>query len=167
MDLGVLVDEVAETLREPFAQAGCTLRVERKGALIGRWDRGRLAQVVTNLLSNAMKYGGGGAVDVTIEGRATTAILVVRDYGPGVPEADRERIFARFEHATARGEGGRGLGLGLYIAREIIVAHGGRIELTTPPGGGAAFEIELPHPSVGARATAPDSTRGSTLVPRG
>src|SRR6185436_11507110 len=79
MDLGVLVDEVVETVREPFAQAGCALRVERKGLLLGRWDRGRLAQVVTNLLSNALKYGGGAAVDITIEGRATTALLVVRD----------------------------------------------------------------------------------------
>jgi signal transduction histidine kinase len=143
MDLGALVDELAEAQREPLAQAGCTLHVEKKGALVGRWDRVRLSQVVTNLLSNAVKHGGAGGIEMSLEGRGTTVRLVVRDHGPGVAEADRERIFARFERAAPDG-GARGVGLGLYIAREIITAHGGRISVDSPPGGGAAFEIALP-----------------------
>jgi signal transduction histidine kinase len=148
MDLGGLVDEIAEAQREPLAQSGCTLSVQRTGSLVGRWDRERLSQVVTNLLSNAVKHGGAGAIDVSLEGRASTVRLVVRDHGPGVAEGDRERIFARFERAGDDGdEKARGVGLGLYIAREIITAHGGAISVSSPPGGGAAFEIVLPSSS--------------------
>src|SRR6185369_9675173 len=80
VDLGALVDEVAETLREPLAQGGCSLRIERRGAPSGLWDRGRLTQVVTNLISNAMKHGGGGTIEITIEGEADETRLVVRDH---------------------------------------------------------------------------------------
>jgi signal transduction histidine kinase len=145
MDLGGLVDEIVEAQREPLAQSGCTLNVQRTGPLAGRWDRDRLSQVVTNLLSNAVKHGGAGPIDVSLEGRAGTVRLVVRDHGPGVAEGDRERIFARFERAGAEGDANaRGVGLGLYIAREIVTAHGGAISVSNPPGGGAAFAIVLP-----------------------
>jgi signal transduction histidine kinase len=145
MDLGALVDEIAETQREPLSQSGCTLKLERKGVLAGRWDRERLAQVITNLLSNAVKHGGAGVVELSLEGRAPWVRLTVRDHGPGVPEADRERIFARFERGVPESAAAtRGVGLGLYIAREIVTAHGGRISVSSPPGGGAAFEISLP-----------------------
>lgn len=145
MDLGALVDEIAETQREPLSQSGCTLEVDRKGPLVGRWDRDRLSQVVTNLLSNAVKHGGAGVVQLSLEGRPPNVRLIVRDHGPGVPEGDRERIFARFERGVPEAAAStRGVGLGLYIAREIVTAHGGRISVFEPPGGGAAFEITLP-----------------------
>jgi signal transduction histidine kinase len=145
MDLGALIDEIAESQREPLAQSGCTLTIERRGPLAGRWDRERLSQVVTNLLSNAVKHGGPGVVELTLEGRPPSVRLTVRDHGPGVPEGDRERIFARFERGFPEAAAStRGVGLGLYIAREIVTAHGGRISVSAAPGGGAAFEITLP-----------------------
>jgi signal transduction histidine kinase len=143
VDLGAIVDEIAATQREPLAQSGCTLTVERRGRLQGQWDRGRLTQVLSNLVVNAMKHGGAGPIEISLEGGDAQVAAVVRDHGPGVPRGAEDRIFRRFEHASAPSEV-RGMGLGLYIAREIIEAHGGRIRVQSPAGGGAAFRIELP-----------------------
>jgi signal transduction histidine kinase len=149
VDLGTLVDELAATMREPMAQAGCTLRVARRGSgtLTGTWDRARLGQVMTNLLANAMKYGGSGAIDVDLEGAADKVAIIVRDHGPGVPKGAEERVFRSFEHGPEDGPTKtrvQGLGLGLYISREIVEAHGGTLRLESPSDGGAAFRIELP-----------------------
>jgi signal transduction histidine kinase len=156
VDASVLVDEIAATLRESIAQAGCTLAVETRGTPIGYWDRARLGQVLTNLLANAVKHGGQGPIEVALEGGPTRTTVTVRDHGPGVPSRERERIFGRFEYADAR-TAGSGLGLGLYVAREIVEAHGGRLTVDGPPGGGAAFKVELPAwaPSNGSRRTPP------------
>ena len=155
VDAASLLDEVAATFREPLAQAGCTLHIEKRGTPVGHWDRARLGQVLTNLLANAMKHGGQGTIEVSLEGGPTRTSIIVRDHGPGVPERERERIFGRFEYADARTTGS-GLGLGLYVAREIVEAHGGRLTVDSPPGGGAAFEIQLPArpPSSGSRPMA-------------
>jgi signal transduction histidine kinase len=145
VDAGTLVDEIAASLRDTIAQSGCSLQIEKRGAAVGLWDRARLVQVVTNLLTNAVKHGGPGAIEVSVTGGAGRATIIVRDHGPGVPPQERERIFGRFEYAETRGDDtGRGLGLGLYVAREIVEAHGGRLTVKSPPGGGAAFEVELP-----------------------
>ena len=153
VDAAALFDEVAATLRESLTQAGCALTVERhRGPALGRWDRARLTQVLTNLLTNAAKHGGPGAIDVAIEGGVERTTIVIRDHGPGVAPENRERIFGRFEHADAQttdvGSGpgvNVGLGLGLYVAREIVEAHGGRLTVGSPAtGGGAAFTIDLP-----------------------
>jgi signal transduction histidine kinase len=152
VDAGALLDEVAGTLRESIAQAGCSLMIERRGTPVGLWDRARLGQVLTNLLANAVKHGGQGVVEVTLDGSPLRTTIVVRDHGPGVAPRERERIFERFEYADTRTTGS-GLGLGLYVAREIVEAHGGRLTVTSPSGGGAAFEIDLPTrpPSTGSR----------------
>jgi signal transduction histidine kinase len=143
VDAATLVDEVTASLREALAQGGCSLAIERKGATVGEWDRARLGQVITNLLTNAIKHGGPGAIEIAVSGEGDLVTIVVRDHGPGVPARERERIFGRFEHADG-GAPHSGLGLGLYVAREIVEAHGGRLSVSGPPGGGAAFEIDLP-----------------------
>jgi signal transduction histidine kinase len=154
VDAAAVFDEVAATLREPLARAGCTLTVEKRGTPTGHWDRARLGQVLTNLLSNAAKHGGRGPIEVSLEGDPTRTTIVVRDHGPGVAPEVRKRIFDRFEHAQTAGPDS-GLGLGLFVAREIVEAHGGRLTVDNPPGGGAAFEVDLPAHPPGDEARAP------------
>ena len=96
-----------------------------------------------NLLSNAFKYGAGQPVTLSLAREGDWAIIEVRDHGPGVPMGDLERIFERFERATALLDEG-GLGLGLYVSREIARAHGGSIAGRTLPEGGACFTVRLP-----------------------
>jgi signal transduction histidine kinase len=159
-DLATLVEEIGTAQRDALAQHGGSLRIDRHGPTTGTWDRARLAQVVTNLLTNAVKHGGG-AVEVTLAGANGTVTIVVRDHGPGIPAGAEERIFHRFEHAGApdddRRTSGGGLGLGLYIAREIVEAHGGRLTVERPADGGAAFKIELPSGPDVVPASAPRS----------
>lgn len=99
-------------------------------------------EVLTNLLSNAMKYAAGTAIEVSVAQDGKTAVLEVRDGGPGLPEADIDRIFGRFERATSTNHGG--LGLGLYITRQIVEAHHGTVTARNLDGGGASFVVRLP-----------------------
>ena len=113
----------------------------------------RLEQVVVNLLSNAIKYGAGKPISVTVALAGPAARIIVRDRGIGIGAEDQARIFERFERAVSLNYGG--LGLGLYITREIVRAHGGTIRVESEPGAGAAFIVELPrenaiHPEPGA-----------------
>jgi signal transduction histidine kinase len=142
-DLTALVNEGVEHLREAADQAGCALQVHAPPALPGVWDRLRIEQLLSNLLSNAFKYGAGSPVEISLAQEGDAAILRVSDGGPGIPEGDLERIFGRFERATSMRHYG-GLGLGLYVARQIAEAHGGAISATNQPGGGACFTIRLP-----------------------
>ncbi|MCK6548545.1 GAF domain-containing sensor histidine kinase [Myxococcota bacterium] len=144
VDLAELVADVADRFRGEAERARCSLTVSTPGPVPGRWDRMRLEQVVTNLLSNAIKYGVGQPIDVTLGATAEEVRLAVRDRGIGIAAADRARIFERFERAAPPGSFG-GLGLGLYIARQIADAHGGTIELDSEPGRGSTFTLVLPR----------------------
>ncbi|MCK6548191.1 PAS domain S-box protein [Myxococcota bacterium] len=143
-DLGALVHEVVERVADLAVRAGCALRFERSGDLEGTWDRSRLDQVVMNLLTNAIKYGPGKPIEVSVAGREATVEIVVHDRGIGLSDADRVRIFDRFERAVSSTHYG-GLGLGLYIAREIVHAHGGTVDVESALGEGATFVVRLPR----------------------
>lgn len=142
--LSQVVMETVETFRAKAESAGCQVQLEVADPAIGTWDRSRLEQVVSNLLSNAIKYGGGKPVDVSVAADGKVAILKVADQGIGIAEADRERIFGRFERAVSLRHYG-GLGLGLYITRRLVEAHGGTIWVDSSPGAGATFSVELPQ----------------------
>nr|WP_253900261.1 ATP-binding protein [Corallococcus carmarthensis] len=145
MDLGELAREVVERFAEAAAQAGCDLRLEVEQGQVGQWDRIRLDRVVTNLLSNALKFGRGHPVSVSVSALDVEhSRLRVRDEGVGIaPEAQR-RVFERFERErSAKTEAG--YGLGLYIARQLVEAHGGIIHLESVPGRGATFTVDLPR----------------------
>ena len=151
-DLTDLVREVAERLAERAMQAGCELRVSATQPVHGRWDRARLDQIVTNLCTNAIKFGAGKPIDLTVTfdarvgpGSSTgpTAILSVRDSGIGISAQDRERIFGRFERAVSVRHYG-GFGLGLWIVRQIVEAMNGKISVESEPGAGSCFTVELP-----------------------
>jgi PAS domain S-box-containing protein len=142
-DLEDAVREVAERLREPAARAGCEIVLEASGPIAVRWDRVRIEQVLTNLLSNSFKYAAGRPVTVTARREDDRAVLEVRDRGPGIPDDKLPRIFERFERAAPTSHYG-GLGLGLYVAREIVQAHAGTIGATNAAEGGARMTVRLP-----------------------
>ncbi|MRG95444.1 sensor histidine kinase [Polyangium spumosum] len=119
-------------------------------------DASRLEQVVTNLLTNAIKFSpAGGAVRVSIEAGAREAVLSIRDEGIGIPEAEQARAFERYFRASnAPATSFPGLGLGLYISREIVERHGGRIGLESGAGRGSTLHVTLPLLEEGSRSEA-------------
>lgn len=119
-------------------------------ALIGQWDADRIHQVIDNLVSNAIKYSpAGGKITVSLtedtQHEPAMAQIVVTDQGSGVPPEDRPHIFSAFYRSDeATSSRIAGLGLGLFICRQLIAAHGGTISVDDAPGGGAAFIVRLP-----------------------
>jgi PAS domain S-box-containing protein len=144
-DLVECAREVIERMREAAEEARCEVSLDAPSPVVGRWDRLRIEQVVTNLLGNAFRHAGGAPVLVRVVEDADGAVLEVRDRGPGLPEGQMSRLFDRFERASSASYGG--MGLGLYVAREIVEAHGGSIVATNVAGGGASFVIRLPRES--------------------
>jgi PAS domain S-box-containing protein len=142
-DLTTAVQEVVERFREHAARAHSAVTVRSPGPLQGSWDRLRIEQVVTNILVNALKYAAGTPVDIVLGGNEQEVMIRIADGGPGIPESEWERIFRRFERAAPMRNFG-GLGLGLYVARQIVEAHGGTIDLAPGRARGAEFVIKLP-----------------------
>jgi PAS domain S-box-containing protein len=145
MDVAELARTVAARFKEQAAQSGVELVVDAGEPIEGRWDRDRLDQVLTNLISNALKYAPRKPVEiqVTKTPNGRSAALSVRDQGPGIRPEDQQRIFERFERtAEARNLGG--MGLGLWITRQIVSAHQGTIVVDSVPGRGATFAVEIP-----------------------
>jgi len=143
VDLGEVVRDVVERFADEQAwpHGEPALRVE--GSAQGWWDRTRLEQVVANLLANALRYGQGKPVDLTVRAHDGEAFLQVKDRGIGIAPEARKRIFERFERASSRNFGG--LGLGLYIVRQIVEAHGGTIGVESELGVGSTFTVKLPR----------------------
>ena len=144
VDLAEVAREVVEGFAQQGERVGSPLEVEAELPVMGRWDRLRLEQVVTNLLSNALKYGAGRPVHVKVEGGPGQAVLEVRDEGIGIEPEHLMRIFGKFERAVSGRHYG-GLGLGLYIARQMVEAMEGHIEAESQPGRGATFRVVLPR----------------------
>jgi signal transduction histidine kinase len=148
VDLFNLVQEVVERYRPQWEMARSPVKVELLGeSPKGHWDRLRMDQVISNLLTNAIKYGRGKPIELTISSDMPGTRISIRDYGPGISKADQARIFNRFERAGSISSFG-GLGLGLYITRQIVAAHGGTIGIESEVGNGATFIIDMPLKSV-------------------
>lgn len=146
IDLAQAVRDVVLRFEDQIEAAGCSLALDAApGAMINA-DRTRLEQVVTNLLSNAIKYGAGKPIEIAVETTATSARLTVRDHGIGIAPDQLERIFVRFERAVSSRNYG-GLGLGLYIARQIVESLGGSIQVTSELGVSSTFVVILPRAS--------------------
>jgi PAS domain S-box-containing protein len=146
IDLATVVREVVDDFRDQATTARCALTLTAASPVVGVWDRFRLEQVLVNLLSNALKYGAGHPVSIAVESRGEHAHVRVVDQGIGIDAKDVERVFGRFERGVSFRNYG-GLGLGLYIARHLVEAHGGRIRATSHGSGGqgSTFEVELPR----------------------
>jgi PAS domain S-box-containing protein len=145
LDLSKVVGEVVTGMQEETSRSGSEVSVQASGSPVGRWDKRRLEQVVTSLLSNALKFGSKKPVVVTIDGAMDRCVrLSIRDQGIGIPLEEQSRIFERFQRAVSSRHYG-GFGLGLWLVRRAVEAHGGTIGVTSEPGAGATFTVELPR----------------------
>lgn len=143
-DLSKIVQEMTESMAPLFTEAGHEvpgLVIDGKN-FVCQADPSRYGQVVTNLLMNACKYGGPSPVEIKLKQNEKEILLCVSDHGPGILPENRERIFEQyFRGSKAVGEG---LGLGLYISRQIIQAHHGKIWVESVPGEGSTFFVSMP-----------------------
>src|SRR5262249_61320244 len=126
VDLGELVGHVAARMAGELERTESRLELDTPEGVVGRWDRSRLDQVVTNLLQNAIKYGQAGPIRISLRREEGAGLLAVQDHGIGIPAADQRRIFERFERAVSARQYG-GMGVGLFIVDQMVRAHGGRI----------------------------------------
>ncbi len=143
LDLADVAREVVARFRPEADGAGSELTLTLSGDLHGQFDRMRIDQILSNLLSNALRYGGGQPVAVSLTREGDEAILQVRDQGIGVAQHDRARIFNRFERAVS-GARYAGLGVGLWVVSEIVRAMGGTISVDSEVGRGSTFIVHLP-----------------------
>ncbi len=144
VDLAELATDAAERFEAPARNAGCQLTIEAASTPVrGHWDRLKIEQVLANLLSNALKYGAAKPVRIHVSESEGVARLSVIDAGIGIAAEDISRIFGRFERAVSTRHYG-GLGLGLFIARQIVEAHGGEIQVRSKPNQGSEFTVLLP-----------------------
>ncbi len=143
-DLPDLVREVVKNY--PWKSPAGAASVTMKGAtpLVGAWDKNGMRTIVFNLLDNAVKYGGGSAITISVEAVLNRAILKMTDSGPGISAETLPRIFGRFERSVSSNEVS-GLGLGLFIARQFAQAHGGSLQAESTLGKGTTFTLELPR----------------------
>jgi PAS domain S-box-containing protein len=140
-----VVNDVLTQLEEEGAmsRSSCAIELRASGEPIGRWDRVRIQQIVTNLVENALKFGAGAAVEITVTDQGEQAELIVRDHGIGISSSDRARIFERFERAVAVRHFG-GIGLGLWIVRQSVEAMHGSVQVESELGRGSTFIVRLP-----------------------
>ena len=143
----MLVREVAGRFGDEAARAQSPLQLSTPAPVVGRWDRLRIEQVVTNLITNAIKFGAGKPIELAVSEANDQATISVADHGIGVAPQDIERIFKRYEQAISSREYG-GMGLGLYIVRQIVGAHGGTIRVASRLGEGSTFIVDLPREHV-------------------
>lgn len=143
VDLSAVVRNVVARYGEELDVAGCPVTLEADAPIVGRWDALRLEQVVENLLTNAMKYGRGQPIEISVGVEGDWAQLSVRDHGPGIEPEHAKRIFEWSARAVAARHYG-GLGLGLYLVRRVVESLGGSIGVESEPGHGAKFWVRLP-----------------------
>ena len=142
-ELSSLVKRAVGQLSGQAAAAGVAIAVQAEETIQGCWDEFRIEQVIINLLTNALRYGDGKPVTVSLHAVPDGACIEVRDQGKGIPAGDQQRIFEQFERG-ADGISPDGFGLGLYISRQLVEAHGGSIGLQSEAGQGSVFTVTLP-----------------------
>ena len=142
-DLSRLVSTLVETFAPQISAAQSSVNLRVDCPVVGLWDEFRIEQVVSNLLTNALRYGAKSPIDVSVYVEGENAIVEVRDQGIGISEENQQRIFQQFERVSAK-HAVAGLGLGLFISEQIVAAHGGKITVQSALGEGAVFRVSLP-----------------------
>ena len=156
VELSALLARVMDDLSTQAAAQDVTFTLQADQLVTGSWDEFRLEQIVINLLTNALRYGQGKPVTVslTLLPENGGARIEVSDQGMGISEQDQQRIFDQFERVADNNKSG-GLGLGLYITRQLVQAHGGVISVQSRQGVGSVFAVTLPMSSVADVAAVP------------
>jgi signal transduction histidine kinase len=149
VDLAQLVREVAGRWSEELVSKGCCLSLDSPSPIVGRWDRRKLDEIVTNFLSNAIKYGAGKPIAISVRAAADEVTIEVADHGIGIALLDQERVFERSSRLESSHHYG-GFGLGLWSAKVLVEAMGGRVELQSVLGAGSSFRVHFPRVSPGA-----------------
>lgn len=145
VDFAEIVRDVIESYSPEAVFNRSPLAVKTPASLQGRWDRLALEQIVSNLISNAIKFGAGASIDVSLESKQDNSVqFEVRDRGIGIAEVDQERIFGRFERLSPQPGHPAGAGVGLWLVRGLVESHGGTIEVASEPAKGATFKVVLP-----------------------
>lgn len=142
-NLTEVVREVCSEVAREAAAGGSELVIEANAPVVGLWDRARVKQIASNLVVNAIRYGGGGRVEIAVRNGDGDAELVVRDHGPGIDEALLPHLFGFFENAARPRPGG--LGLGLWVVQTLCKAMGGAVHVENCCDGGARFCVVLPR----------------------
>jgi len=142
-DLTQTVKEVLSRFEEQASREGSKITVDLTPKIIGNWDRIRIEQVVTNLVTNAIKYGNGKPIKLELSKNKKYAVLNVIDEGIGIPKDQQEKIFDRFQRGPVNSSI-KGLGVGLYLISEIVKAHHGKITLESDAQKGSTFTVQLP-----------------------
>ena len=143
-DLVEVLRSVAERFGEDALRSGSSLRFERPGPIWGNFDVSRIDQVLTNLVSNAIRYGRSKPIVVGAASEGQMARFWVQDQGIGVAPENQARIFQRYERAAPSTDYA-GLGLGLWISRQLVEAMGGTISVRSVPDAGSTFTVEIPR----------------------
>jgi signal transduction histidine kinase len=144
VELSGLLRRLVHDLTPQATTAGCTLTLDAGTPVSGWWDEFRIEQIVVNLLTNALRYGGQQPVEVTLLVEQDWVRIEVRDHGPGVAPEQQDKIFEPYERGVGN-EVPSGLGLGLYISRQLAEVHEGSLTLRSTPGEGAVFSLALPR----------------------
>lgn len=144
IDLAEVVRGVAADMERELLASKSALTVLAPENVVGRWDRMRLEQIASNLLSNAIRYGLGNPISIRVAAEGGAAVLEVRDEGVGIADEEQERIFERFERGVGSRQAG-GFGVGLWVVKRLCKALGGDIDVESRVGQGSAFTVTLPR----------------------
>lgn len=142
-NLSSVIRDTASRYSHQLAKADCKLQLDIEEPVSGDFDILRIGQLLENLLANAAKYAPKSSIAVSLKKKPGAAVLVVADNGPGIPKEKQARLFERFERANTD-RGVSGLGLGLFIVREIVKGHNGKVSLDSDTGRGTRFVVDLP-----------------------
>lgn len=142
-DLAELVTNLVESYAAQIAASGSSVTLQAGEPVSGTWDEFRIEQVIANLLTNALRYGGAKPIEVRVYRDGEHARVDVRDQGIGISRENQKRIFQQFERVSAN-HAVHGLGLGLFISEQIVAAHGGTITVESEEGAGSLFSVSLP-----------------------
>ncbi len=142
-DLNEIVKSSLDRFQDHLMLAGCNLNFKSSGKIEGLWDQVRLDQAISNLLTNAIKYGNSNPIEVENGKEGNVAKIIISDHGVGIDPKKQKFIFDKFKRGTTDGRY-QGLGVGLFIVKQIIEAHGGKVSVKSVLGKGSKFTIDLP-----------------------